>query len=147
MNIKEKAINFRKKIEANLLATQKLIRVDELTESELAGMVDLYPELQMNVEYKSYKEDPQYYKWNDNLYKIEQKHTTQPHYNLDELPALYTKVVPKGVIRTIPNPITSTKSFSKGERGIWTDGKVYESTIDNNVWTPTAYPTGWKVVE
>ena len=114
MNIKEKAINFRKKIEANLLATQKLIRVDELTESELAGMVDLYPELQMNVEYKSYKEDPQYYKWNDNLYKIEQKHTTQPHYNLDELPALYTKVVPKGVIRTIPNPITSTKSFSKG---------------------------------
>ncbi len=23
-------------------------------------------------------------------------------------------------------------------------GKTYESTIDNNVWSPTAYPAGWK---
>lgn len=23
-------------------------------------------------------------------------------------------------------------------------GKIYISTIDNNVWTPTAYPSGWK---
>lgn len=26
---------------------------------------------------------------------------------------------------------------------LWTDGKVYVSTIDNNVWTPEAYPDGW----
>jgi len=26
------------------------------------------------------------------------------------------------------------------------EGKVYESTIDANVWSPTAYPAGWKKV-
>ena len=31
----------------------------------------------------------------------------------------------------------------KGDRVLWTDGKVYESTIDNNVWSITAYPQGW----
>ena len=30
---------------------------------------------------------------------------------------------------------------------LWSDGKVYVSTMDNNVWTPEAYPAGWKVVE
>lgn len=26
------------------------------------------------------------------------------------------------------------------------EGKKYESIIDNNVWSPTAYPAGWKEV-
>lgn len=26
------------------------------------------------------------------------------------------------------------------------DGPVYVSTIDNNVWSPDAYPQGWEVV-
>ena len=26
-------------------------------------------------------------------------------------------------------------------------GKVYESLIDNNVWSPEAYPQGWKLIE
>jgi hypothetical protein len=27
-----------------------------------------------------------------------------------------------------------------------TDGKVYESLIDNNIWSPEAYPAGWSEV-
>lgn len=27
------------------------------------------------------------------------------------------------------------------------NGKIYESVIDNNVWSPEAYPQGWKEVE
>ena len=27
------------------------------------------------------------------------------------------------------------------------NGKVYESLIDNNVWSPIGYPQGWKEVE
>jgi len=26
------------------------------------------------------------------------------------------------------------------------DGKVYESVIDNNIWSPIAYPSGWREV-
>jgi hypothetical protein len=27
------------------------------------------------------------------------------------------------------------------------EDSVYESTIDNNVWSPVSYPQGWKLVE
>ena len=132
----------------NLQKVLQLVRVDELTEEELSGMIDLYPDLEMNKWYDDYKTDPQYYKWQGNLYKIEQGHTTQHEYNLDELPALYTKVVPKNIIRKIPDPITVGEAFVKGEKGIWVDGKIYESTLDKpNTWTPTDYPQAWKLVE
>jgi len=26
------------------------------------------------------------------------------------------------------------------------NGKIYESTINGNVWSPEAYPAGWKLV-
>ena len=26
------------------------------------------------------------------------------------------------------------------------EGKVYESLIDNNVWSPSSYPQGWQEV-
>ena len=29
---------------------------------------------------------------------------------------------------------------------LWTDGKVYKSTVDNNSWTPDGYPAGWSEV-
>lgn len=39
----------------------------------------------------------------------------------------------------------STSPYSKGE--CCTEGdKIYRSTIDNNVWSPSAYPQGWEEV-
>ena len=26
------------------------------------------------------------------------------------------------------------------------NGKTYESLIDNNIWSPEAYPAGWKEI-
>ena len=26
------------------------------------------------------------------------------------------------------------------------DGKIYESTINNNIWSPVDYPAGWKEI-
>ena len=40
--MKNKARIFRDKINANLVATRKLIRVDELTEDELNDMIHIY---------------------------------------------------------------------------------------------------------
>ena len=33
----------------------------------------------------------------------------------------------------------------KGDKVIF-NGKVYESLIDNNVYSPEAYPAGWKEI-
>ena len=45
----------------------------------------------------------------------------------------------------LPEVITSTLAFSKGEKGWWGD-KLYESLMDGNVFTPTVAPTVWKKV-
>lgn len=66
----------------------------------------------------------------------------------DAAPDLWSKLDFKDGYRYIPETITVSLAFSKGERGWWTDGKLYESIYEGqNVWTPTAYPAGWKIVE
>ena len=36
--------------------------------------------------------------------------------------------------------------YHTDECALWTDGKVYKSTVDNNCWTPDGYPAGWSEV-
>lgn len=39
----------------------------------------------------------------------------------------------------------STSPYNKGDC-CTEGGKVYRSTLDNNVWSPSAYPQGWEEV-
>ena len=43
-------------------------------------------------------------------------------------------------------PTGSNDAYKKGDK-VSFENKVYESTIDNNVWSPAAYPAGWKEIE
>lgn len=47
--------------------------------------------------------------------------------------------------RIIPSVITVTGAFAKGERGWW-NGKLYESKVENNVYTPEQYADNWTEV-
>ena len=42
-------------------------------------------------------------------------------------------------------PTGATDAYNKGDRVSY-NGKVYESVIDGNVWSPTDYPQGWERV-
>lgn len=42
-------------------------------------------------------------------------------------------------------PSGAHDAYSKGSR-VRRNGKVYESTIDNNVWDPETYTDGWKLI-
>lgn len=42
-------------------------------------------------------------------------------------------------------PLGGHDAYKTGDR-VTFNGKVYESTIDGNVWAPDVYPTGWKEV-
>ena len=66
--------------------------------------------------------------------------------NPDNAPTLWEDIAYKDGIRIIPETITAGLAFSKDELGWWND-ILYVSLIDNNVWTPTAYPAGWSVKE
>lgn len=48
--------------------------------------------------------------------------------------------------QTVPEyrqPTGGHDSYGIGDRVTW-NGNVYQSLIDGNVWTPDAYPAGWK---
>ena len=47
--------------------------------------------------------------------------------------------------RLIPETITATLAFAKGERGWWKD-ELYESLLAANVWNPSVNPDGWKKI-
>ena len=80
------------------------------------------------------------------LYTVLQDHTSQDGWAPDVAPSLFAKVL-------IPDPDiipdweqpSSTNPYMKGDM-VRFEGDVYESLIDNNVWSPSAYPAGWKKV-
>lgn len=66
--------------------------------------------------------------------------------NPDNAPTLWQDIEYRDGYRIIPEVITVTTAFAKDECGWWND-ILYRSKLDNNVYTPTAYPYGWEVVE
>ena len=68
-----------------------------------------------------------------------------PENSPDNVPTLWQDIAYRDGVRIIPAVITVTEAFGKGERGWWGDA-LYESAIDNNVYTPEQYPAGWREV-
>lgn len=80
------------------------------------------------------------------LYKVLQNHTSQEGWTPTSAPSLFAKVLTsEGEILDWEQP-DSTNPYMKGDK-VKFNGKIYESLIDNNVWSPEAYPQGWKEVE
>lgn len=64
----------------------------------------------------------------------------------DNAPSLWEDIDYRDGYRIIPETITVGTAFANGECGWW-DDVLYKSVIDNNVWTPAAYASGWEVVK
>ena len=63
----------------------------------------------------------------------------------DNATALWETLDYKDGYRIIPETITVTGAFAKGERGWW-NGKLYESKVGSNVYTPEQYADNWTEV-
>lgn len=80
------------------------------------------------------------------LYKVLQKHTSQPNWTPTNAPSLFAKVL-------IPDPEVipdweqpdSTNPYMRGDK-VRFEGNIYESVIDNNIWSPASYPAGWSLI-
>ena len=85
------------------------------------------------------------------LYKVLQAHTSQAGWEPDITPSLFAKnLIVKdedGEQVDIPEWVQpdSTNPYMIGDK-VKFEGKVYQSLIDNNVWSPSAYPEGWEQV-
>ena len=84
----------------------------------------------------------------DKLYRCVQSHTSQSGWEPDKTPALWTEVAKPGEIPVWKQPTGAQDAYNKGDKVHYpdADSPVYVSTIDNNVWSPDAYPQGWEVV-
>jgi hypothetical protein len=66
------------------------------------------------------------------------------HYTPEQTPALWL-IIPT-VEQGYPDwnqPVGGHDAYQKGDK-VRFNGKDYESLINANVWSPTAYPAGWK---
>lgn len=85
---------------------------------------------------------------NDILYKVLTEHTSQADWTPDVSAGLFAKVLIDPTGETIPEWVQpdSTNAYMTGDKVTY-EGKVYESVVDNNIWSPAAYPAGWKLIE
>lgn len=80
-------------------------------------------------------------RYNGDLYKVLQEHTSQEAWNPIDAPSLFAKVL-------IPDPTVipeweqpdSTNGYMTGDK-VTHNGKTWESQVDNNVWEPGATGT------
>ena len=81
------------------------------------------------------------------LYRCVQSHTSQADWEPDRTPALWTEVAKPGEIPVWKQPTGAQDAYMTGDK-VWYPEKettVYVSLIDNNTWSPEAYPAGWEV--
>ena len=81
------------------------------------------------------------------LYKCLQAHTSQDDWTPDISSSLWKSLsINESSIQEWSQPISSSDVYNTGDEVMY-NGVHYKSTIDNNVWSPEAYPQGWEVVK
>lgn len=104
--------------------------------------VNLLPEWAPGVQYTTGKK----LSYGGVVYKVLQDHTSQSGWEPNVAASLFARVLipDESVVPEWEQP-DSTNAYMKGDR-VSFNGVVYESLIDNNVWSPAVYPAGWKEV-
>lgn len=129
---------------ASRLAVLPLLDAEATTDEQVAAVVDLFDEFDGgDVAYSV----GDIVGFDGVLYRCVQAHTSQADWTPDKVPALWAPV--RKVAGAAPDewvqPAGASDAYAKGDR-VTFQGQVWESTIDANVWSPTAYPAGWAKV-
>lgn len=89
-------------------------------------------------------------RFEDVLYKCLQEHQAQSDWTPADAPSLWAEILPgqDGTDIGVWTQPDSTNPYMTGDRVHYPtmEDPIYESLIDNNIWSPEAYPAGWQVV-
>lgn len=87
-------------------------------------------------------------RYDGELYRVLQNHTSQLMWMPTEAYSLFAKVLAgqEGTDIGEWEQPDSTNPYNTGDR-VTFEGHTYESLIDGNVWSPSAYPAGWKQLD
>ena len=126
------------------LFIEAVVKLRNIATDEMSLQVlNLYPTWKAEVNYSV--GDRVLY--NDTLYKVITAHISQETWTPVDAPSLFAKVLipDENIIPEWVQP-DSTNAYMTGDKVVY-NGIVYVSIIDNNIWSPEAYPAGWSVVE
>lgn len=117
--------------------------LDESDDVDLDAVTPLFPEWQTGTAYTV----GALARHDGTLYRCVQAHTTQGDWTPPAVPALWTpvKVTTGPTVDEWVQPTGQHDAYQTGDR-VTFDGAVWESTIVDNVWSPSAHPAGWAKV-
>ena len=113
-----------------------------LNDTDALEAVQLFPKWEANIAYE--KDDRVRYE--NVLYRCLQSHNSQESWTPTATASLWAKVLipDENVIPEWEQP-GSTNGYQTGDKVMF-EGKTYESLINNNIWSPAAYPAGWREI-
>lgn len=80
------------------------------------------------------------------LYQVLQAHTSAAEWTPDTATSLYKKIgVTEDGYPEWVQPLGASDAYNTGDVVSY-NSVLYESIVDGNVWTPDAYPAGWKTI-
>lgn len=134
MTLIEKARALRRKIET-LSAS--------LDDEQALETVELFPIWKADTVYTAGDR----VRYNDVLYKVLQGHTSQADWAPDTAFSLFARVlIPDPEVIPVWEQPSAENAYMKGDKVYFptAEDDVYQSKIDNNVWSPADYPQGWQ---
>lgn len=145
LTMKEMVADYEKRLEgikkSAQIATKDKIIANELSDEDLLALVNVYPDWDVGVNYEA----GDVINYHNKLWEILQSHTSQADWSPDVAVSLFAEKTPSGVIAEWKQPEGSHDAYDLGDQ-VYYEGQVFESTINANVWSPTAYPEGWELV-
>ena len=117
---------------------------DSLSDSDAAGYAEYFPE--WSADSVAYKTGDRV-QYGGKLWKVSSDHTSQATWDPADAHSLFAEILPgqSGTPIGEWKQPDASNTYSKGDKVTY-KGKTYESTIDNNSWSPEAYPQGWKEI-
>ena len=111
------------------------------SDDEKLDMIDLFDEYKGEHVYVRGDE----FKWQGSIYRVVNDHTSQETWKPDEVASLYVNINNKIEIQEFIQPTGQHDAYQIGDEILF-NGFVWQSIINDNVWSPQDYPQGWQKI-
>ena len=130
-------------VQQSLHKVAKMVASEVTDDAKALAIQEFYDDWEVGVKY----EVGTYIRYEEVLYKVITAHTSQSDWTPPSASSLFAKVLIDPTGETINEWVQpdSTNPYMAGDK-VTFNGKTYESVINNNVWSPSAYPAGWKEI-
>ena len=130
-------------VQQSLHKVAKMVASEVTDDAKALAIQEFYDDWEVGVKY----EVGTYIRYEEVLYKVITAHTSQSDWTPTSASSLFAKVLIDPTGETINEWVQpdSTNPYMTGDK-VTFNGKTYESVINNNVWSPSAYPAGWKEI-